>query len=191
MKINDKVTIIDYDECELYYFDEDTNRDKFKLHYYIDKDDWNECQATNSLTISKDGSFEDIDSFGLYWDVCESAYYRLWFYKKFVRSTDISNLKVGDFIRVKPFSEVKYPMALREFDWKILYSKPLKIRKITARGNYLIQYSYDDESDLKEYYIDSSSIRYVCTEEEVDTFVAKYGTEKKLVKILLNVVKEL
>lgn len=37
MKINDKVTIIDYDECELYYFNEDINRNELKLHCYIDK----------------------------------------------------------------------------------------------------------------------------------------------------------
>ena len=35
MEINDKVTIIDYNECKLYYFNEDTNRNEFKLHCYI------------------------------------------------------------------------------------------------------------------------------------------------------------
>lgn len=39
MKINDKVTIIDYDECNLYYFDKDVNRNKFRLHCYIGKKD--------------------------------------------------------------------------------------------------------------------------------------------------------
>lgn len=177
MKINDKVTIIDYDECELYYFDEDTNRDKCKLHCYIDKDDWNECQAANSLRIFSDDIFEDIDSFKVRWTNTKFLYYDFWFYKKFVRSTDITNLKVGDFIRVKPFSDVKYPMALPESEWKILYSKPLEIREIAANGHYFVQYSYDDEGDMR-YYIDASSIRYVCTEEEVDTFVAKYASQK-------------
>lgn len=37
MEINDKVTIIDYNECELYYFNEATNRDECKLHCYINK----------------------------------------------------------------------------------------------------------------------------------------------------------
>ena len=177
MKINDKVTIINYNECELYYFNEVVNRNELKLHCYIGKKDWNVSQATNSLAISDDGSFNGIDSFGLCPNDTDSECCRRWFYKKFVRSTDITNLKVGDFIRVKPFSDVKYPMALPESEWKILYSKPLEIREITANGYYFVRYSYDDKSDLR-YYIDSSSIRYICTEEEVDTFVAKYGSPK-------------
>lgn len=176
MKINDKVTIIDYDECELYYFNEDINRNELKLHCYIDKKNWNVSQATHSLAISDDGSFNGIDSFVLCANDTDYGC-RLWSYKKFVRSTDITNLKVGDFIRVKRFSDVKYSMALYKTKWKILYSKPLEIREITANGNYLVRYSYTDERDMR-YYINSSSIRYVCTEEEVDTFVAKYASAK-------------
>lgn len=107
----------------------------------------------------------------------EFSSYNFWFYKKFVRSTDITNLKVGDFIRVKRFSDIKYSLALDETEWKILYSKPLEIREITTNGDYFVRYSYNDEHDFK-CYIHLSSIRYVCTEEEVDAFVAKYGTEK-------------
>ena len=177
MKINDKVTIIDYDECNLYYFNKDVNRNEFKLHCYIGKKDWNASQATNSLRVFSDDSFDDIDCFGLCVNDADPVCYRFWFYKKFVRSTDITNLKVGDFIRVKPFKDVPDAMGINILLWETLYSKPLKIIEITAGGNYLVQYLYDDVS-VSDYYISPEAIRYVCTEEEVDTFVAKYGSAK-------------
>lgn len=65
MEINDKVTIIDYDECELYYFNEDINRRELELHCCISKKSWNECQRTNFLIINSDSSFQGIDSFAL------------------------------------------------------------------------------------------------------------------------------
>lgn len=177
MKINDKVTIIDYNECKLYYFNEDVNRNKLKLHCYIDKKDWNVSQATNSLAISNDGSFNTIDSFGLWPNDTDPKCYRLWFYKKFVRSTDITNLKVGDFIRVKPFKDVPDTIGINISLWETLYSKPLKIIEITTSRNYRVQYLYDDAS-VSDYFISSEAVRYVCTEEEVDTFVAKYASAK-------------
>lgn len=177
MKINDKVTIIDYDECELYYFDKDVNTDEDELHSFIPKIRWDECQRINFLTIKTDADFNDIASFGLFSHDFRFASHNFWFYKKFVRSTNISDLKVGDFIRLKLFKDVPDTIGINILLWKMLYSKPLKIIEITAGGNYLVQYLYDGVS-VSDYYISPEAIRYVCTEEEVDTFVAKYASAK-------------
>ena len=143
---------------------------------YIYKEAWNKCQTKNFFAIESDGSFGDIDSFRLYSH--NAVFSFLWFYKKFVRSTDISNLKVGDFIRVKRFKDTIDTVGINKDTWDELYSKPLEIIEILSDEYYLVRYSYDDKFDSEEYYINSSSIRYVCTEEEVDVFVAKYGSEK-------------
>lgn len=178
MKLNDKVTIIDYDECNLYYFSRDINRNEFELHCYIYKTCWDNCQRINVLTIDNDDDFNGIESFRLFLHDSGFPYYNFWFYKKFVRSTDISDLKVGDFIRLKPFKDVPDTIGINISLWETLYSKPLKIIDITDRGNYLIKYLYDDISVSTTYYISPEAIRYICTEEEVDTFITKYSSEK-------------
>lgn len=177
MKINDKVTIIDYDECKLYYFNKDINANEFILHCYIYEGVWNCCQQMRKfITIRDEKIYAGIDSFTLHIvDVVSSC--DLWVYKKFVRSTDISHLKVGDFIRLKLFKDVEDTLGIGESVWKVLYSKPLKIVDIFTNGKYLVEYCYDDK-DMRRYCISAQSIKYICTEEEVDTFIALYGSEK-------------